>query len=273
VYKFTKYHSLENDFIIFVEQKIGHRLGPLAKKICDRKKGVGADGIISIKLDEVPEIFVTNADGSDGELCLNGARCAAHLLYTKQNFPNKFQIRMGKKIISHTIEKNKIVQRIEMGRYIGEKTLKIDSQDFCGHIVDVGNPHFIVAKQQTSSWLAEHGKKIESHHEFPNKTNVEFFWAREKNSFNVIVFERGVGLTQACSSGASAIITYLHTQRNLQPTKNFALCMPGGTLECEVTNKNEILIGASAEPVFEGLLDVHRTVRQQSHRAGKLYML
>jgi len=195
-----------------------------------------------------------NTDGSDGQLCLNGARCAANYLYKYHNYPNQFELTMGEKTITNTIEhKNEtitITQKIPTGAYLGEKRIAANKRDFLGHIVDIGNPHFIVFEQTDRKWLEHYGRSIEQHKAFPNKTNVEFIWPHKtkKNAYHILVYERGCGVTQACSSAAAAVTQLLRKKKRVRLNEPVNLCMLGGVLTGLITKEQQISLCVTYAP-------------------------
>jgi len=245
-----KYQSLKNKFVL-----LDQRNNPVtivspshAQKICAEHS---VDGVLILYQNKnTPEITMFNSDGSDGQLCLNGARCVAHYLHTKHNFPTKFDLLIGNKIITNKIDGNSITQQIPLGSYLGTKKITCKAGEFSGHIIDVGNPHFIIFQKQHLVWLTKNGYLIEQHPVFPNKTNVEFIWKTGQSEYTVLNYERGCGITQACSSGAAAItqllLLHLHEpsdQYQIEPQK-IQICMRGGTVISWLTN-NQIALYAT----------------------------
>ena len=248
------YESLGNKFILFDQPN--HKITPqIAKELCKKHS---IDGVLIVHRGTPPSITMFNADGSDGQLCLNGARCVAHYLHTKHNFPNQFDLLMGNKTIATTIEGDLITQKIPLGASLGAKKITCDAGEFCGHVVDVGNPHFIIFQKQNLDWLTKNGHLIESHTSFPNKTNVEFVWPTGPSAYTALIYERGCGVTQACSSGAAAITQLLHEKKLHDETAHLKVCMEsprttafmqvqirmlGGTVTCWITD-NQIALRA-----------------------------
>ena len=280
---FYKYHSLQNDFILLnlsknkeLSKLIENKYWPTTvKKLCHRNSGIGADGVLVLDNFKT-KIF--NSDGSSGGLCLNGARCIAHYLYTQQNFPKEFELEMGgKKIKSKIINRNKnikIQNDVNLGQCFGKKIIKTSSHKISGHIVDIGNPHFIcespfdnqptlksyggqASLNLSGKALAKTeaiGKEISQHQVFLNQTNVEFINKISDSTYEVLVYERGCGLTKACGSGSAAIITFLSKEQELKPDKKIKLIMPGGNLIGYWNNEKspKIVLEASAKFVFSG---------------------
>jgi diaminopimelate epimerase len=304
--KFIKYQSLGNNFVFFdwyqepqnvIQEKLGaQEWASFVRKLCDRNIGVGADGVLILKkhaqencvspsvvsdcasnriesMDSeknIPEMLIFNADGTQAESCLNGLRCVTHYLVTHYKFPEKFSIKLGKRIIACVIEREQtkpenllITNTIGYIECQGEKTVSIPTEpisSFHGHIVSVGNPHFIIFKQISLDWLTQYGVLLESHELFPNKSNIEFVWEEPvKNTgsirrYNVLVYERGCGITQACSSGAAAITGLLYNLKKITPHQKIELIMLGGSVISWVDDHGQVFLQAGAQSVFSGTL-------------------
>lgn len=287
---FYKYQSLGNDFILFdwykkpetfVEQMLVEpNLQDLIVKICQPHIGVGADGVLILKGNtnaRVAEMLIFNKDGSRAEICLNGLRCVAQHLFMNYNFPEKFQIKAGQRIVDCTVKNVKdnpeqVIVKNNIGKieYIGEKTIKTSQGLISGHCASVGNPHFVIFEKRDISWLATFGSEIETHKEFEtptsSKTNVEFVWqedsqkkSQEKSinmpkNFSSIVYERGCGITLACSSGAAAIYGTLLKLGLVNKNEDIQITMPGGTVLCSTDQAENITLCAPANIVFNGIL-------------------
>jgi diaminopimelate epimerase len=274
---FIKYQSLGNDFIIFDWYKkpltfMQNELKGMAwqqfvLRICDRHYGVGADGVLIVTgcpQAGMPEMLIFNADGNQAENCLNGLRCLAHYLFTTYHFPENFFVKVGARvaecIVQHTRQGQTcdIVTRVGAINYEGEREIVVAQTPLKGNIVSIGNPHFIIFDKKDTSWVRAHGPAIESHESFPHKTNVEFIWQSrtgDNSSYEVIVFERGCGITLACSSGA-ACITGLLLQKNLiEKEQKVTLHMPGGSLISWVDPDGSVVLQSSARPIFCGIFE------------------
>ena len=277
--QFIKYQSLGNDFIIFdwfkkpalfVKAELqSDQFTAFVKNICDRHVGVGADGVLIITAHPVlgmPEMMVYNADGSNGQMCLNGLRCVAHHLFLAYHFPEHFQIQLTDRVIDCNIAKvsgtTEIVTRVGSATVLGDQEIMVSAGKITGSVVTVGNPHFIVFDQPAIAWLQANGSSIETHPAFPNKTNVEFIWELASDqrpvgldrAYGMLVHERGCGMTQACSSGASAVAGLLHVQHKLAVDEKIGIVMPGGSVTAWVECDGTIALQAGAIRVFAGEL-------------------
>ena len=280
---FIKYHSLGNDFIVYDWYKKPHVFVhntlmdsgwvQFVKDVCDRHFGVGADGVLIIKStteSSFPELLIFNADGSQAEMCINGLRCVAHYLFTHHHMQEKFKVSIGKSTIDCSIfaDKNKgdyieVETTSENALYHKTIDLQLNESIFTGHVVSVGNPHFIIFQRCDQSWLIEHGKELEQHHLFPQRTNVEFVWEDvaytcHKNTYRtyrLLVYERGCGITLSCSSGVAAALWALFHLGKIKKGEHIAVNMLGGNVIGHITSLETIVLHASAAMIYRGDLE------------------
>ena len=282
---FIKMHGLGNDFILIdcINKSFGDSsfLSYLAKKLCDRNFGIGADGLILIlpssKADLRMRIF--NYDGSEAQMCGNGIRCFAKYAYeNKLISKNKFAVETLAGIITPELIfqdlKNKKVLRIKVDMgipklrrreipMIGEDTptvvgerLKINSeQTFKITCVSMGNPHCITFVDDVQSIPVDKiGPKIENHSLFPEKTNAEFIQVINNKELNFRVWERGVGETLACGTGACAAL--VASVLNKKTDREATIHLPGGDLDIHWANDEHIYMTGPAELVFKGKMEI-----------------
>ena len=267
--RFTKMHGTGNDFVVIdcVNQQINDR-STLAKKICARKFGAGADQLILICPSDTADYFmeIYNPDGSKVEMCGNALRAVA--LYINKNFDSNLKTR---KIdtpggLTEAVLNNGLVT-VNMGppsfspEDIGlnsETELVDSSYKFADGIernitcVSMGNPHCIQLVDDVETCpLESEGPLIENHSLFKNRTNVEFIYIVSATEVDMRVWERGTGETLACGSGAcavgAAVIKNGLTERKIQVN------LKGGTLIIEWNeNDNCIYMTGPAVFVYEG---------------------
>lgn len=273
---FTKMQGLGNDFILIEDQYLPINIdyATLAKKLCDRHFGIGADGLIIINpknsisdADSSWRIF--NSDGSEPEMCGNGIRCFAKYVYERQLVKNsEFTVSTIASIITSKIETGGLIT-VDMGEPILNPVqmpvninrdrvinfpLSILDKTFSINCVSMGNPHCVIFVKEDID-LTKFGPLIERHELFPHKTNVEFVEVLSREHIKVNVWERGCGITLACGTGACAAVTIAvlnnHTERKVKVT------LPGGDLiiHYDQTN-NHLFMSGPAEYVFEGNLVV-----------------
>jgi diaminopimelate epimerase len=281
---FVKMHGLGNDFILIdcLNKSLGDSsfLSYLAKKLCDRNFGIGADGLILIlpssKADLRMRIF--NFDGSEAQMCGNGIRCFAKYAYeNKLVSKNKFTVETLAGIITPELIfqdlKNKKIFRIKVNMgtpklrrreipmngedtpTVVDETLKINPvQTFKITCVSMGNPHCIIFVDDVQSIpVDEIGPKIENHSLFPEKTNVEFIQVVNRKEINFRVWERGVGETLACGTGACAalVASVLNKKTNREAT----IHLPGGDLDIQWADDGHVYMTGPTELVFKGEME------------------
>ncbi len=140
--------------------------------------------------------------------------------------------------------------------YQGQHKLSISGKVLSGHIVSVGNPHFVIQQKIGLNWLQINGARIEQHRDFPNRTNVEFVWPMdESNNYKILVHERGCGITLACGSGAAAVMRTLYQLRKVTNNEKIMLNMQGGTIESYLDNDDNVIQQAPAALIFRAVLN------------------
>lgn len=125
-----------------------------------------------------------------------------------------------------------------------------------GTIADVGNPHLIIFSHITHETLKTIGPLLEHHPAFPNRTNIEWVWPdeRQPNTFHMLIHERGVGPTDACSSGVAAALGVLYQHNKISKLEDISIAMPGGTISGSIQADGKITLRAPAFYLFSGTL-------------------
>lgn len=225
--KLTKMQGCGNDFVIIdypEYEKTGLKMSELAKKVCNRNFGVGADGMIIPKLNpENKEADISwyfyNSDGSTAQMCGNGMRCfAKYCIDNKLVDKKSFSVETLAGIIKPELLDNGLI-KVNMGKPIlenkkipfwsenGEKKLTALDREFEITPVSMGNPHCVIITDEDPMKLAQtYGPVIEKHEFFPEKTNAEFVRVKSRMEIDMRVFERGCGITLACGTGACASV-------------------------------------------------------------------
>jgi len=235
--RFQKWHGLGNDFILIE----GSLKNPnfLAKKLCNRHLGIGADGLVLVlpskKADYKMRIF--NPDSSEAEMCGNAIRCVAKYLGKK-----KIKVETLAGIIEPELLSNGQA-KVNMGKpkHVGDFG-KITA-------ISIGNPHAVLFVKNFDFDWQKKGREIENNIKlFPKKTNVEFVKIINKNNLEIKVWERGAGPTLACGTGAcaAAFASFLKNKTNRQVNAH----LPGGKLKIEI--KDNIYMTGPAIKVFQG---------------------
>lgn len=252
----NKYCANGNDYLIS-EDKLS---AEFIKKICDRNRGVGADGLICGPLfgtNNTYALELYNSDGSKAEISGNGLACfAQHLkdLQLLQQERGAFTLKVWDRKIhctklnnGHFLIPMELVQNFHKGEFWLEENLRKEfdlPEKLNFYSLNIGNPHCVVPVQKTSPALAKAlGPKLEKYKDFPNKTNVQFVELIGNNTIKAEVWERGSGYTLASGSSACAVgyvCNYLSQNKKEQLNVN----MPGGTMkvrikehQCQLLNK------------------------------------
>jgi diaminopimelate epimerase len=272
-----KYHGTGNDFVM-LEDLDGKRplSSELVAALCDRRFGVGADGVIRVTPDVAGgEFFMDywNADGSVAEMCGNGVRCLATLVYERGHTRQTeldIATRDGVKHVSLDVREG-VVRSVTVGmgppafarsripmqgppdeRYLAEP-FEVLGHTFKASAVSMGNPHLVlfVDDDPARSDVARIGPAAENDAMFPERANVEFV-AVAGDGLSVRVWERGVGETMACGTGACAALVAAN-EAGLVPLRS-QVRFPGGTVTVERT-ADDVLLSGPAERVFQATLD------------------
>ncbi len=260
--EFEKWQGLGNDFIIL---KNAAATAELAKKLCSRKFGIGADGIFSAKKSDVADIGwdFYNSDGSAAQMCGNGIRCFAlyaleHGLVDKKKFSVET---LAGIIVPEILEDGNV--RVDMGKPVFEAAkipvnvpdaANFEVEGFKAMAVSMGNPHCIIFDNNDTSMLARvFGPKIEAAPIFPEKTNVEFVKVLDRNTIKVDVWERGCGITLACGTGSCAAVVAGVLKGLLDERAEVRL--GGGKLYIEYKIGENVFMEGAATHVFEGVLE------------------
>ena len=248
--QFEKYQSLGNDFIIFDGEVA--LLPGFVQKLCHRRYGIGADGVISIQDQQKMRIF--NADGSEAAFCLNGLRCVA-LYLSKKHGQHAPVITIGSKTVACQVLANKVLSYVGNIDSYSQHMIVVHGIPYEGYCVSIGNPHFLTFQSTTLDWLTQNGAFFEQHESFPNRTNVEFVTKEDSGRYTMLVFERGVGCTLACGSAAAALVGLLFKKKEISELEPISVAMPGGFFEAYVKD-GSITIVAEASPVFSGIVQI-----------------
>ncbi len=278
--RFAKYHGTGNDFVMIEDLDDRVRLEPaMVAALCDRHRGIGADGVIRITRAADPvsaDFFMdySNADGSVAEMCGNGIRCLAKLVY-ERGFTDHHELsidsRAGVKRVRMDVDGDRVTSiTVNMGPpaftraeipmagpanepfllepfEAGGKTVKATA-------VSMGNPHLVLFVEEDPDGfpVLDVGPLVEHSDLFPEHTNVEFV-ALADGELRTRVWERGVGETMACGTGACAVLVAAN-EAGLVPERA-TVRFPGGALEVARRGDGDVELTGPAERVFEGTVD------------------
>jgi len=251
---FVKACACGNDFLIIDGVHAPADLAGFTKRLCDRNQGVGADGVewLFPATDADIRARLLNADGSEAEISGNGTRCVAAFLCSEEA-REKVTILTGAGLKSCRLCSHSGMEfefEIAMGSpKIGEElTIRLASSEVRGIPVSVGNPHYVVFREEfPSGWQAE-AADIGRHSAFPQGVNVEFVRSIDRGNIEVRFFERGVGETQSSGTGSCAsAVAAIVSKRAVSPVRVHA---PGGVQT--VRWEEQIYLRGSARLICRG---------------------
>ncbi len=267
---FTKMHGLGNDFVVIDDARGAALDVARVRHIADRRHGVGCDQILVIEqpTDPKADIFmrIYNPDGSQAQACGNGTRCVAHYWMAAHNRRDCVVQTVAGLLSCHSEADDSVTvnmgkprtewQEIPLSEERDTLHLGIMSGDMHDPVaVNVGNPHVVFFVENVGRVdLAGLGSQVEKHVLFPERTNVEFAQIIAPDKIRVRVWERGTGITQACGSGACAVIVAA-VRRGLSARKA-EIILDGGTLLLEWCEDDHILMRGPVAYVFDGTIDL-----------------
>ncbi len=271
---FTKMHGLSNDFVVIdaVSQHVSLRSSQI-QKLADRNTGIGFDQLLLIEPPSRPDADfdyrIFNSDGSEVEHCGNGARCFAKFV-TDRELTTKpvITVNTSRGLIELTLTETGLV-RVNMGQpALDPKTLpyqgppepdqrhtvvfETSNGSHSFGLISIGNPHAVtVVDSVDAAAVADIGQAIQDSPQFPDSVNVGFMEIISPKEIRLRVFERGVGETLACGTGACAAMTYGRLLGQLD--HDVIVATRGGNLQIEWQGEGyDLMMTGPAESVFEG---------------------
>jgi diaminopimelate epimerase len=277
--RFAKYHGLGNDFLVVdlrtADAALAARVQDPATVValCDRQFGVGGDGVLAVLPSAIGDarMRVLNSDGSEAEMCGNGIRCVARELVRGGLAKRALAIETGAGLLTCEIDDAGVTvamgaprlsrAEIPMTGPAGERCIDQPFEGRAITCVSMGNPHAItfVSSLDEARALAETiGSATEHHAWFPHRTNAEFAFAKNRTEIDLVVWERGCGITLACGTGAcaTAVAAILTGRCDDAPIQ---VNLPGGSLAIRVLPDN-VLMSGPAVHVFDGELPLEQLV-------------
>lgn len=274
--RFAKLHGTANDFV-YVDARDGFPGDPatLAQRLCDRHRGIGADGLILLHRSQTADcrMEIINIDGSPAEMCGNGIRGFAKFVRDRGYAtaePLRVETDAGVKTIQCGTEGGKVTRvTVDMGTpewdgrkipvdadgEIVEHPLTVAGTTYAVTCVSMGNPHCVVFLPDVAGLdLPALGPQFEHHPFFPRRVNTEFIRVVSPERLDMRVWERGAAETMACGTGAcAAAVAAARTGRS---ARHVQVHLPGGVLEIEWRADDHILMTGDAVEVFEGQIEV-----------------
>ena len=280
---FTKLQGAGNDFVLVETSDRQRDWSRIARVICDRHFGVGGDGLLLVLPSDVADfqMWVFNPDGSKAEACGNGLRCLAKYVLDSGLANSGAQgilvetMSGVRRVKVHRTSGKVIRTQVSMGEpKFGAKDIPVKVGSDEGNLVDIkplldypvtiagkellmsfvsiGNPHAVCFCQHSISDfpLSQIGPEVEQHELFPNRVNFEIARVISRQQIEARVWERGVGETQACGSGACAVAVLAQLHGYIDNRVDIKL--PGGILEVEWSGAGEVFLSGPAEIIFTG---------------------
>ena len=249
----------------------------LSVKVSDRHKGIGSDGLVLIMPSDVADFRMRmfNPDGSESQMCGNASRCVGKYVYDNKLTEKtlvSLETNAGIKYLQLFLDGGKVGSVcVDMGepeldaasipvnltgKQIVNYMVDFDPEQYAITCVSMGNPHTVIFKEKVNGLsLAKIGKKIEYFRLFPERTNVEFVEVYSMNKASVRVWERGTGETQACGTGACAVLVAGVLNKKLD--RKATITLPGGDLDIEWNAiDNHVYMTGDAITVYEGKIDM-----------------
>lgn len=268
---FDKYQGLGNDFVfVDAEQETIPDFASAARAVCDRRFGVGADGLVLLRRQQDGvQMRIFNSDGSEAEMCGNASRCVP-LFARERGWLKGDTLTLytaAGPVITQIIDEPKHLVCVDMGAarwtrkeipMIGnpdeqavEVPLEALGQSWTGTAVSMGNPHFVIFVPDIEQIdLAAVGPVLETHADFPKKTNVEFVQVLNKGLLRMRVWERGAGITKACGTGSCA--TLAAAVKTGRTGNEARIVLDGGELSVRLADSGHLFMTGPAQKVFTG---------------------
>jgi diaminopimelate epimerase len=273
-FAFSKYHALGNDYLVIDPKDLP---APLTvsqiKTVCHRNFGVGSDGILLGPLQTTGAQFglkIINPDGSEAEKSGNGLRIFSRYLWDRKLVAeSEFTIMTAGGLVRSTVFPGGRSVRVDMGkvsfdseripvtgakREVLNEEITVGGREFNYCAATIGNPHCVLPLTIINPAMAhEFGPLLETHANFPNRTNVQFLKVRDRKNIEIEIWERGAGYTLASGSSSSAAAAVAH--RLGLVGRQVSVHMPGGVIEIEIGDQFAIRMTGSVTRVAEGVLD------------------
>ncbi len=263
---FEKYEGLGNDFIVVTAHSEAAVSDADVRAMCDRRFGIGADGVLLVlpadDAANVARMKVVNADGSVPEMCGNGLRCVALQIARARGVISgelRIETGAGVRVCAVDDDAGRGMITVDMGavRYLEDRALDapVDGKPrrFVLALADAGNPHAVTFEPASRELIEKVGLAIATHPAFSRGTNVEFAALTADGAIDLVVWERGVGLTLACGTGACATVA-VACAKGLAPwDRAVTVHLPGGPLQVTMRKADgHAIMRGPARHVFSG---------------------
>ncbi len=252
----SKLHGARNDFVV-----VDTRTAPLddpvtfARIVCDRHAGIGADGVLLVGASKRADLAmrVINADGSEAEMCGNGVRCVARYADERGDGGT-----LRVETLAGIIHTDVVARGAEYRIRVGMGVPRVLAREVGLHdavVVDTGNPHLVLFRATLDDVdLRMLGERLQTHALFPHGVNVHTAVVEDERTLRVRHFERGVGLTMACGTGAVASAAAAIARGAARSP--VAVHVPGGELTVAWDGEGEAYMTGPAVHVFDTSIDL-----------------
>ncbi len=279
--RFFKYHALGNDYLVLEPQDCSPLFSQDAiRKVCHRHYGLGSDGILYGPIERTDGAFglrILNPDGSEAEKSGNGIRIfCRHLLETKRVKEGQaFKVHTPGGLVGCSVFEGGSRIRVEMGnvsfrapviphvgadREVLGESITVNGKTFRYWAATVGNPHCVIPVDDLSPDLAKtYGPALETHPNFPNRTNVQFMKIVDRQNVQIEIWERGAGYTLASGSSSSASAAVARKMGLVDA--DLTVHMPGGKIIIGIGADFSIVMTGPTTPV--GVFEMHPGVPVQ----------
>jgi diaminopimelate epimerase len=260
---FEKYHGLGNDYLVLEAEDCCEEgsLDPKwVERVCDRRLGIGSDGIL-LRTPATPDgkfaLRILNPDGSEAEKSGNGLRIFARYLFDRGEVGGEpFAVHTpGGEVSCRVLEAGSVV-RVEMGRVIFlalQESLEIDGEILEYSVASIGNPHCVVFRDELrEDEIRRFGPLLETAPPFPNRTNVQFVKLLDRGRIAIEIWERGAGHTLASGSSSCAAAAVAH--RLGRCDARVSVEMPGGVLSVEIGDDYQVVQQGQVVHVASGTI-------------------
>ena len=272
---FTKMHGLGNDFVVVDAGGYDVPDAAAIQGLADRRTGIGFDQLLWLEPPRVDNADVHyrifNADGREAEQCGNGARCIARFLARRvaDGHQREFRLQHPTGISVARIEADGDVS-VELGvpnfdpakvPFVADEeqltySIRAGAESVEAGVLSIGNPHAVIQVEAVETAPVEHlGPLLETHDRFPNRANIGFMQVVDADHIRLRVYERGVGETRACGTGACAAMIVGHRAGRL--ADNVVVDLPGGAVKVHWEGPgSSVWLTGEAVTVFEGTVEV-----------------
>lgn len=282
--KVSKYHGCGNNFVILRENDLPTAVtskaederikaySDLAIEVCNVNTGIGADGFIVVREDPELEMVFFNQDGSRAPMCGNGIRCFAEFCADKeireeaeypvktlagimvvqvtQDEPFRVRINMGKPVY----EPKSIAVESELDNFMNQEIMLQDGSRQKVDSLFMGTIHTVVFVDEIDQQNLEIlGEEICNHPVYQEKTNVNFVKVVDRNTLDVLTYERGVGITFACGTGACASVVVAHEKGYIDSSANVMLKL--GTLGIDIESDGNVFMEGPSVHIMDGTIN------------------